>query len=353
MSFSHRRHFLTHMQTHSGERTSESQIDEVEIYNTEDLNQRKIYSCPICPESFSQALELANHLSVHANKCNVCNMTFSTKQQLEKHEQYHLSAATQYECTECGKSFLGSDAFRQHYCVHQKHLSGPSLSTTNKIRRLKRFSEEITDNEEEREEEVDVGEDFYNCPTCDKRFSSNLTFQEHRKLHEIVRPFKCLVCKKGFTKKKYLRQHQQIHSERHYQCDLCPNTFKKKQSLLAHLKTHRADRKYPCSVCDKSYKTPYDLLKHEQKHPELQNLAKVSGDYRCDMCYKSFSLFSQLEQHQETHVGQVVYECDECDKAFAFPHLLEEHQQTHRTSNDSFQSQSPSDAILFQSPVIE
>lgn len=346
MSFSHRHHFLTHLQTHGGEESSKSQVDdEVKISNADDSNQDKIYRCPICPESFSQVLELANHLSVHANMCNVCNKTFSTKQQLEKHEQCHLSAATQYECTECGKSFLGSDAFRQHYCVHQKHLS-----TTDK-RSLENSSEVLTKNNEE-EEEVDVGEDFYNCPTCNKRFASNISLQEHQKLHEFDRPFKCLVCGKGFAKKKYLTQHQQIHSERPYRCDLCSNSFKTEQSLLSHHKSHDAQRKYHCSVCEKSYRSPYDLSRHEQKHPELQAFSEISGDHRCDMCYKSFGLLSQLQQHQETHVGQVVYECTECDKAFAFLHLLEEHQQTHGTSTDSFQSQSPSD-ILFQSPVIE
>lgn len=350
MNFIHRHHFLTHLQTHGGEESSKSQIDVVKTSNTDESNQDKIYKCPICPESFSQVLELANHLSVHANMCNVCNKTFSTKQQLEKHEQCHLSAATQYECTECGKSFLGSDAFRQHYCVHQKNLSSSSLSTTDKKRCVRKSSEILTNNEEE--EEVDVGEDFYNCPTCNKRFPSNSSLQEHQKLHEFDRPFKCLVCGKGFAKKKYLTQHQQIHNERPYPCDFCSNSFKTEQSLLSHHKTHDAHHKYHCSVCGKSYRTPYDLSRHEQKHSELQTFRDVSGDHRCDMCYKSFTLLSQLRQHQETHVGQVVYECTECEKAFAFLHLLEEHQRTHGTSTDPFQSQSPSD-ILFQSPVIE
>ncbi|XP_060726841.1 zinc finger protein 1035 [Tachysurus vachellii] len=350
MSFSHRHHFLTHLQIHGGEEPSKSQTDKVKTLNTDDSNQNKIYRCPICPESFSQVLELANHLSVHANMCNVCNKTFSTKQQLEKHEQSHLSAATQYECTECGKSFLGSDAFRQHYCVHQKHLSCSSLSTTDRKRSVENSFDVLPNNEEE--EEVDVGEDFYNCPTCNKRFPSNTALKEHQKLHEFDRPFKCLVCGKSFTKKKYLTQHQQKHNEQPYQCDLCTSSFKTEQSLLSHRKTHDADRRYRCSICDKSYRTPYDLSRHEQKHPELQKFTKVSGDHRCDMCYKSFGLLSQLRQHQETHVGQVVYECTECDKAFAFLHLLEEHQKTHGTSTDTFQSQSPS-AILFQSPVIE
>ncbi|XP_076826274.1 zinc finger protein 1035 [Brachyhypopomus gauderio] len=353
MSFSHRHHFLTHLRRHGDEKPSGTRINKkIKVLNT-DVNQDKIYTCPICPESFSQALELANHLSVHSHMCNVCNKTFASKQQLEEHEQCHLSAATQYECTECGNSFLGSDAFRKHHCAHQKrlfsgkHPSGPSLSPPHK-KRASGASFEIINNEEDEEEEVDVGEDFYNCAVCNKRFSSYSSLQEHQKLHEDARPFKCLVCGKGFTKKKYLTQHQQLHSERPYRCNFCSESFKTEPSLLSHHKIHDATRKYQCSVCHKSYRTPYDLSKHEQKHSQLQSLSEASGDNRCDMCYKSFPQLSQLRQHQETHVGQIVYECTECDKAFAFLNLLEEHQRTHATDTD----QSPSD-VVFESPDVE
>uniref|UniRef100_A0A3B4A5V4 C2H2-type domain-containing protein n=1 Tax=Periophthalmus magnuspinnatus TaxID=409849 RepID=A0A3B4A5V4_9GOBI len=72
---------------------------------------------------------------------------------------------------------------------------------------------------------------------------------------------------------------------------------------------------------------------HEAKdlslHLKLHAAEKEVGEFRCDMCYKSFSQLNLLRRHQESHVGQVVYECTECDKAFAFPHLLEAHQQSH------------------------
>ncbi|XP_062847076.1 zinc finger protein 1035 [Trichomycterus rosablanca] len=342
LSFSHRSHFLTHLQTHGHKVSPESQTgNKVKLLNTNDVNQDKIYKCPICPESFSQALELANHLSVHSHMCNVCNKTFPTNQQLEEHEQSHLSAATQYECTECGKNFLGSDAFRQHHCSNRKrtfseeNLSSSSLSPPQKKRSLE--TSIVISNDEE--EEVDVGEDFYNCPTCDKRFSSTYSLQKHQKLHEDDRPFKCLVCGKGFAKKRYLKQHQQIHIERPYRCDLCSESFKTESSFLSHQKTHDATRKHHCTMCTKSYRSPYDLARHQQKHHELENDSVETGDHRCEMCYKSFTQLSQLQKHQETHVGQIVYECTECDKAFAFLNLLEQHQQTHTGSVDSVQFQ--------------
>ncbi|KAI4905713.1 hypothetical protein NFI96_000885 [Prochilodus magdalenae] len=220
MSFSQRHLYLTHMRRH-GDEPSDSQIHEkVKMSSSNDPSLAKIYKCPICPESFAQALELAGHLSVHSYRCNVCNKTFATKQELEEHEQCHLSPATQYECTECGDSFIGSDAFRQHNCARQKH-SKSSKPPPHKMS-SSGISEQVINNVEE-EEEVDVGEDFYNCPVCNKRFSSSSSLQEHQKIHEDGRPFKCLVCGKGFAKKKYLTQHQQLHIDTTNEC-VCGGT---------------------------------------------------------------------------------------------------------------------------------
>lgn len=346
LSFSHRSHFLTHLQTHGHKFSPESQMgNKVKLLNTSDLNQDKIYKCPICPESFSQALELANHLSVHSHMCNVCNKTFSNKQQLENHEQSHLTAATQYECTECGKNFLGSEAFRKHHCSNQKHtFSEENLLCSSRSLPKKKPSLQtsvVISNDDE--EEVDVGEDFYICPSCNKRFSSTYSLQEHQKLHKDDRPFKCLICGKGFAKKRYLKKHQLTH-KKPFQCELCSDFFKTESAFLSHHKAHDPTRKHHCLVCTKSFRSPSELARHQQKHAELPDFSKESANHRCEMCYKSFSLLSQLHQHQETHVGQIVYECTECDKAFAFLNLLEQHQKTHTSSVISahFQSQSSS-----------
>lgn len=355
MSFSHHHHYLTHIRSHENKEASE----DTNVPGREKVIQAgfakldKIYQCPICPESFYQAMDLANHLSVHSHLCTVCNTTFPTKEDLEEHETCHLTAATQYECTECGGSFLGSDAFRKHQCrnrtlpLSNKHTAVSSISSPHKKQRSERRFEIIDDEEEE----VDVGEDFIKCTICQKRFSSNSSLLEHKKTEHPERPFKCLVCGKGFTKKRYLVQHQQIHSERPYKCNGCPESFKTETALLSHRKTHDTNRQHQCAVCNKSYFTANELNKHKRKHGH-RALNEDSEEYRCDMCCKSFSMFSQLTKHQETHVGQVVYECTECDKAFAFLSLLEEHQRTHAVPAESLQTQAPAH-FPFQSPVNE
>ncbi|XP_055065969.2 zinc finger protein 1035 [Misgurnus anguillicaudatus] len=357
MSFSYHHHYLTHLRSHGDKEAPEDTVipGREKMIHVDSAKREKIYQCPICPESFYQALDLANHLSVHSHMCSVCNTTFPTKESLDEHEQCHLTAATQYECTECGDSFLGSDAFRKHHCSNRKmpfskkHTSESSVSSTLK----NQHTERLFKPGEEEEEEVDVGEDFIKCTICQKRFSSNSSLQEHQKIEHAERPFTCLVCGKCFTKKRYLTQHQQTHNERPYRCNVCPESFKTETALISHFKLHDTKRQYRCSICNKTYLTSNDLYKHQQKkHVEHQSLNKDSEEFRCDMCCESFSMFSQLKKHQETHVGQVVYECTECDKAFAFPSLLEEHQMTHAVSPESLQTQPPSH-FSYQSPVNE
>ncbi|XP_041758521.2 uncharacterized protein LOC121586101 [Coregonus clupeaformis] len=307
MSFNYRHNFVSHLKKHGDDEAAAEALKGGSVTNAWETvsEKRTVYKCPICPHRFTHAIELASHLSIHSENtfdCSVCKLTFPTKNKLAEHERSHLTAATQYECTECGESFLGSD-FRQHHCARRQRAvtdhERPHLSNRKSM---------------EEEEEVDVGEDFFNCTVCLKRFSSRGSLQQHlNKEHPNERPFKCQSCGKSFALKRYLRDHERRQH--------------KFGTELAHLtyKATDSERQYKCSVCPKTLTSAHDLSLHMKVHTEQES----GGDHRCDMCYKSFSRLSLLRQHQESHVGQVVYECTECDKAFAFPHLLEEHQKTH------------------------
>lgn len=327
MNFTYRHHFLSHLRTHGTEHELGDAPSSRNKPPTESRDPVNIYQCPICPKSYAQAMELADHLTIHSFMCKVCNMSFASKAKLAEHEQGHLTATTQYECTECGGSFLGSDAFRQHQCA-QRQRSVTEKRSESKLpspKSLKHSSKSSRVHEEEEEEEVDVGEDFYNCSVCKKRFSSQADLGEHHKTNPDCRPYKCQFCGKGFAKRRYLLKHEAVH-KRSFSCHLCPQSFDDEGALAAHLESHT--REFQCSVCPKNFTTAQDLSRHEKKHAEEQG-----GAHRCDMCYKSFGHLSLLRKHQETHVGEVVYECTECDKAFAFFHLLEEHQLTHAASS--------------------
>ncbi|XP_078143125.1 zinc finger protein 1035 [Centroberyx gerrardi] len=303
-SFSSSQHFLSHLKNHGDNDTAvDTKGDAVE----KDGVPSHVFKCPICHRHSANATELINHFSVHSDvyECKICKLTFLSKIKLEEHEHCHLTAATQFECTECCQSFLGRDAFCQHHCSHRQHAMEIEYSSPSTKKSPVTYNQAMGE-----EEEVDVtGEDFYNCPVCSKRFSSKSGLLEHQnKQHPNERPFKCELCGKTFNLRRYLRDHERRH----------------RQKMDIQNKAQSNEEQFKCSQCPIILETAQGLSLHMRMHAEQE-----VGEHRCDMCYKSFSQLSLLRQHQESHVGQVVYECTECDKAFAFPHLLEEHQQTH------------------------
>ncbi|XP_048880196.1 zinc finger protein 1035 [Brienomyrus brachyistius] len=331
--FRYRHQFLNHLKVHG----TEESTDALHTTNSTDAgnNSENIFHCPICPSQFLHAIDLASHLSIHADNtfaCEICGNMFASKSSLLEHE-CHLTTSVQYECTECGNSFLGSNTFRHHLCRGRKRPDKESeycLPSSSSVRKTAPVA--VSQATEDDDSEVDVGEDFFNCPVCDKRFTSKDCLQKHQQQHTINRPFKCLSCGKFFAKKRYLKKHELIH-QRLYRCKLCPQSFGDAKAYLIHQGLHDETRRHRCPVCRKCFVTSQDLSRHTKSH--CKELEDTRGDFRCDMCYKSFGQLAHLRQHQESHVGQVVYECTECDKAFAFFHLLEEHQSTHALPQSS------------------
>lgn len=313
-SFSSSQHFLSHLKSHVDTAVGIKCKTE-----GKDGGPSQGFICPVCHQCFATATELIGHFPMHPEssfECKICKMTFPSVAKLEEHERHHLTSATQFECTECGQSFLGSDAFRQHHCSHQQHtkMENKSSNLSAKASNLSEgMSSPSTYQAPGEEEEIDVtGEDLYYCPVCSMQFSSKSALLEHQnKQHPNEKPFSCELCGKTFALRRYLREHERRH----------------RQKSAAQNTTQSAEKKLKCNQCHTEFNTAQDLSLHMRFHAE-----KEVGEYRCDMCYKSFSQWSLLKQHQESHVGQVVYECNECDKAFAFPHLLEEHQLTHAVS---------------------
>lgn len=304
-SFSSSQDFLSHAKTHADSAAESDHYTQVK-----DKDSSQGFICPVCHQCFSTAIELIGHFPVHPDgtfECKICKKSLPSESKLKEHEQEHshLASAPEFECTECGKKVFGANDFLQHNCSQkQTEDSRPSAKTSTET--LYPAAGE--------EEEIDVtGEDVYDCIVCSMQFSSKSSLLEHQNSeHPNEKPFKCELCGKRFALRRYLRKHERRHGP----------IFSVQDSKRL------AEDDLSCTPCDVRFHSVEELSLHMRLHD-----GKEGGEHRCDMCYRSFSHWSLLKQHQESHVGQIVYECTECDKAFAFPHLLEEHQQTHEGSS--------------------
>ncbi|CDQ70788.1 unnamed protein product [Oncorhynchus mykiss] len=194
------------------------------------------FPCDICDRTFSCKMKLASHLSIHSENtfaCSVCKLTFPNKSKLAEHERSHLTAATQYECTECGQSFLGSD-FPQHHCA-QHHNERP-----------------------------------FKCQSCGKTFALKRYLRDHERRQHNESQYKCSVCPKTLTSAHDLSLHMKVHTEQEsggdHRCDMCYKSFSRLSLLRQHQESHVGQVVYECTECDKAFAFPHLLEEHQMSH---------------------------------------------------------------------------------------
>lgn len=140
------------------------------------------YTCDICEEKFDQIFTYLDHQTSHDGKplfkCDKCDTTLSSRQQLVKHEQEHL-----YPCPKCCK-LMKKSSIKSHLISHT---------------------------------------DKYKCTDCPQSCNSRLSLEQHIiAVHTDIKAFVCENCGKNFSTSTSLRTHLLSHAEkRKYSCTLC------------------------------------------------------------------------------------------------------------------------------------
>ncbi|KAG7252702.1 hypothetical protein CRUP_007230 [Coryphaenoides rupestris] len=181
--------------------------------------KKEDHPCLLCESSFPSEEILAAHLqSLHQRpsleekefKCKNCGKRFVCKAE------------------SCGKRFKSKDALKKHK---------GNVHTGSARRKL-------------------------TCTLCNRRCSSSLNLQEHRKVHEI---FECHACDKKFISTNQLKRHMITHSEkRPYTCEVCSRSFKRLDQVTAHKIIHSEDKAVPLQAVRQGVRPPQRLQEPQE-----------------------------------------------------------------------------------------
>ncbi|XP_062578467.1 zinc finger protein 54-like [Saccostrea cucullata] len=168
--------------------------------------------CKYCGKMFEDMWETKKHMQKeHLEQlkkeftCNICQKTFSEKQDLRNHKFAAHGSKRKFTCEECGRNFNHLSTLESHRKVH----TGVDRS--------------------------------YVCEICGKRFPTRNTLR-HARMHSQTRECKCPYCDKSFNEKDQLQKHLRLHTgEKPYKCKHCPKAFNHNVSLKAHVKKYHPD----------------------------------------------------------------------------------------------------------------
>ncbi|XP_003216371.2 zinc finger protein 366 [Anolis carolinensis] len=173
---------------------------------------------------------------------------------------------------------------------------------------------------------VDVGgeQKRWQCPMCDKSYTSKYNLVTHILGHSGIKPHACSRCGKLFKQLSHLHTHMLTHQgTRPHKCQVCHKAFTQTSHLKRHMMQHSEVKPYSCRICGRGFAYPSELKAHESKHENgRENI--------CIECGLDFPTLAQLKRHLTTHRGPIQYNCTECDKTFQYPSQLQNHMMKHK-----------------------
>lgn len=150
----------------------------------------------------------------------------------------------------------------------------------------------------------------WQCSECLKSYKSKRGLLSHiKRIHDVVRPFKCSLCPRSFSAKSLLNQHVFTHTrEQPYKCSYCGMQFNTSGNRNRHVQTKHIEGPATCIFCNER---PLSLLHHMTMHTR-------EYPYLCRICGKELRSKSYMSKHVKLHT--MIHQrkkCLICAKTFA------------------------------------
>ncbi|XP_064097968.1 uncharacterized protein LOC135209208 isoform X2 [Macrobrachium nipponense] len=344
-------------------------LKDEELYGSEDKFP-KIFQCAECNLHFSNKKELERHEDNHLGEvnyiCDQCGKEFSTKRSLEDHLKVHASEK-KFECDVCHKRFDYRDNLIFHMRIHgdvknisikcpicQKKFGNKSMRDNHLKRHTveERNKHKIVNSETTQASSPEKKETSFDCDVCDKTFSDKVALENHKVVHiKFDRGPKLEVKKKAATVE------ETTTSTTTFQCRSCLTVFNSDQSLRNHASTcgKALTDTIVCAFCKKHYgifKQSKDDGSQGMKFicepccTFLAQKSQVSGftprlenRFICNKCDRCFSNELQLREHLRSHLPGKPVRCDLCSRNFESLSALQIHRAARHTKRAPLVSQ--------------
>ncbi|XP_058792594.1 zinc finger protein 423-like [Phymastichus coffea] len=216
--------------------------------------------CKFCKYNNEDPNQIFNHLNLHQDQCEVCNMNLTRKNSFKKHWEFSEMQMTftakrdrwgRYVCVYCKLGFDLCHQLQKHWF---KHFCNSSKTSQ--------------------------------CNNCGALFDNDEALQNHVCL-------KCPVCPKILDSVHRLRSH--CRYEKHYvYCQICTYEFILSVDLDKHMELHKKvynphkdyahclesedGSSFQCEICGKIYHTMSCLVLHINDDHKIQDTSRNIGD---------------------------------------------------------------------------
>lgn len=298
------------------------------------------FQCDLCDDSFNTKKQLQKHLNLHKHlangytpkpkknadgyfECTFCDKTYVLSSSLWKHRKVSHGIETSTKkrtCNVCNKVFTTAAAMWEHKKkFHGNQNEQPTVVTREReVRAVRNIKREIydPDADEVDEKPFRAGMSSHVCDICNKSFPTLKGLSVHAKLHahrehvaKNERP-KCQVCSADFLNVESLLDHMKSHSTK-----LLKNIF-------SSIKTEKPQVHFECHVCKKTFQNKAGMVSHMQhRHAEQAATTTDTADineqtnFKCTVCKISLMNGISLANHMRIHLRNgtsMLHNCTLC-----------------------------------------
>ncbi|XP_052873335.1 uncharacterized protein LOC128278643 [Anopheles cruzii] len=308
-----------------------------------DVEQSKIFKCPVCPQMFDNEVIYSEHARTHQRgrpsravqslppagytppptkrkrsswggiiQCHLCKKTFTYRSQLHQHTVLHHQPGKPYECKKCHYSFVHELNLKRHELTHLHDKPEPpeaaaassSSSVVGEMTMLdqdddQRHDQLVEDNShllqplvllDGPEDEPAAGGGRGDADGGNHETAGSSSNDGTRGTWGAKKKVKCVICAAVFTNQNELVVHLQTHIER-------INDVRKRSAppIVMPPDTGYTANDRQCKLCHKVFKFSCLLKQHHQLHHAREK------PFECRTCHYRFEYKGHLVRHRANH----------------------------------------------------